>query len=67
MQAGGHADLPKDLQRLSMERMMRTGDGHAFGNELMMGSLSWFPSTRFRTNCFQGWWNVGSETFKSCA
>jgi hypothetical protein len=52
MQAGGHADLPKDLQRLSMERMMRTGDGHAFGNELMMGSLSWFPSIRYRTNSY---------------
>ena len=45
LQAGGHADLPKDLQRLSMERMMRTRDGHAFGEELMLGSVWWFPWT----------------------
>jgi hypothetical protein len=39
LQAGGHADLPKDLQRLPMERMVRTRDGHAFGKELMLGSV----------------------------
>jgi len=52
LQAGGHAGLPQDLQRVSMERMMRTRDGHPFGEELMLGSVWWFPSTRFRTNCF---------------
>jgi hypothetical protein len=36
--------LPQHLQRLSLERVMRTRDGHAFGKVLMMGSLSWFPS-----------------------
>jgi hypothetical protein len=44
LQAGGHAGLPQDLQRLSMERMMRTRDGHAIGEELMLGSVWWFPS-----------------------
>ena len=44
LQAGGHAGLPKDLQRLSMERMMRTRDGHALGEELMLGSVWWFLS-----------------------
>jgi hypothetical protein len=48
LQAGGHAGLPQDLQRLSMERMMRTRDGHTFRKELMLGSVWWFPSTRFR-------------------
>jgi hypothetical protein len=52
LQAAGHAGLPKDLQRLPMEWMMRTRDGHTFGKVLMVGSVSWFPSTRFRTNCF---------------
>jgi hypothetical protein len=52
LQAGGHAGLPQNLQRLSMKRMMRTRDGHTFGKELMLGSVWWFPSTRFRTNCF---------------
>ena len=37
--AVGHADLPQDLQRLSMERMMRTRDSDAFGKVLMMGSV----------------------------
>ena len=41
----GHARLPKDLQRLSFERMMRTRDGHALGKVLMVGSVWWFPST----------------------
>ena len=46
LQAGGHAGLPQNLQRLSMKRMMRTRDGHAFGKELMLGSVWWFPSTK---------------------
>src|SRR5258708_23939475 len=39
LQAGGHAGLPQDLQRLSMERMMRTPHGHPFRAELMFVSL----------------------------
>ena len=31
LQASRHAGLPKDLERLSLERMMRTRDDHAFG------------------------------------
>jgi hypothetical protein len=50
LQAIGHARLPEDLQRLSFERVMRTRDGHAFGEVLVMGSVSWFPSTTCRTN-----------------
>jgi hypothetical protein len=46
LQAAGHAGLPKDLQRLPMEWMMRTRDGHTFGKVLMVGSVSWFPSIR---------------------
>ena len=44
-----HACLPENLQRLSLERVMRTRDSHAFGKVLMMGSVSWFPSTEFLT------------------
>ena len=44
LQAAGHAGLPEDLQRLSLEWVMRTRDGHAFGEVLMMGSVSWCPS-----------------------
>ena len=49
LQAGGHAGLPQDLQRLSVEGVVRTRDGDAFGEVLMMGSVSWCPLTRFRT------------------
>src|SRR6267143_280622 len=48
LQAVGHARLPEDLQRLSFEGMVGTSDRHPFREVLMMGSLSWFPSTRFR-------------------
>ena len=30
---------------LSLERVMRTRDGDAFGKVLMMGSVWWFPLT----------------------
>ena len=46
LQAAGHAGLPKDLQRLPVEWMMRTRDGHTFGKVLMMGSVSWCPSIK---------------------
>ena len=52
LQSCGHADVPQDLQELSMERMMQTRDGHAFGEELMLGSVWWFPSIRYRTSNF---------------
>jgi hypothetical protein len=52
LQAGGHADLAQDLQRLSVEGVVRTRNGHAFGKVLMMGSVSWCPSGRWSTrNC----------------
>jgi hypothetical protein len=44
LQAAGHAGLPKDLQRLPMEWMMGTRDGHTFWKVLMVGSVSWCPS-----------------------
>src|SRR5262249_33671770 len=44
LQARGHAGLSQDLQRLSVEWMMRARDGHAFGKLLMVGSVWWFPS-----------------------
>jgi hypothetical protein len=45
LQAARHVGLPKDLKRLSLEWMMRTRDGYAFGEVLMVGSVWWFPST----------------------
>ena len=51
LQAGGHADLAQDLQRLSVEGVVRTRNGHAFGEVLMMGSVSYAPSTPSTTNC----------------
>jgi hypothetical protein len=52
LQAGGHADLAQDLQRLSFEWVVRTRNGHPFGKVLMMGSVSWCPLTRFRMPSF---------------
>jgi hypothetical protein len=52
LQAGAHAHLPEDRQRLTFEGMMRTRDSDVFGEVLMMGSLSYAPSTICRTN---GW------------
>jgi hypothetical protein len=46
LQAGAHAHLSEDLQRLAFEGMMQTRDSDAFGEVLMMGSLSYAPSTR---------------------
>jgi hypothetical protein len=52
LQAAAHAGLPEDLQRLSVEGMVRTRDGDAFGKVLMMGSVSWCPSGRWSMrNC----------------
>jgi hypothetical protein len=54
LQAVRHARLSKDLQRLSLERVMGTRDSHAHGNVLMMGSVSCGPSIRFPTlNCWR--------------
>jgi hypothetical protein len=44
LQAGGHADLAQDLQRLPVEGVVRTGDGHPFRKVLMVGSVSCCPS-----------------------
>jgi hypothetical protein len=43
LQTAGHAGLPKDLERLPTEWMMRTRDGHTFGKVPMVGSVSWCP------------------------
>jgi hypothetical protein len=51
LQAAGHTRLAKNLQRLSFEWVMRTRDSHAFGKVLMMGSVSWCPSTKSRKIC----------------
>jgi hypothetical protein len=45
LQALGHACLSENLQRLSFEWVMETGDGYSFRKVLMMGSVWWFPST----------------------
>jgi hypothetical protein len=44
LQAAGHASLPQDLQRLSLKRVMRAGDGHSLREVLMVGSVWRFPS-----------------------
>jgi hypothetical protein len=66
LQAGGHAGLPEDLQRLSVEWVVRTRDGYAFGEVLMMGSVSWFASITFRTNGWCSLSSIGSRTDASC-
>ena len=48
LQAARHAGLPKDLQRLSLERVMRTCDDHSLREVLTVGSVWWFPLIRFR-------------------
>ena len=40
LQSGWHAHLPEDVQRLSFKWMIRTRNGDAFGEVLMMGSVS---------------------------
>ena len=57
LQAGAHAHLSEDLQRLAFEGMMRTRDSDAFGEVLMMGSVSCVPSIICRTN---GWLSSSS-------
>ena len=52
LQAGWHARLAEDFERLPMQRMMRASDGDAFGKVLMMGSVWWCSSTISITN---GW------------
>ena len=45
LQAAGHARLAEDLQRLSLEGVMRAGDGHALWKVLTVGSVWCFPWT----------------------
>jgi hypothetical protein len=40
--------VSQDFQRLSLERVVRTRDGHALGEVLRVGSVWRFASTRFR-------------------
>jgi hypothetical protein len=35
-----------------LEWVMRTRDSYAFGEVLMVGSVWWFPSIRYRTNSY---------------
>ena len=47
--------VPQDFQRLSFERVVRTGDGHPLGKVLTVGSVWRFPSIPFRTSpCSSG-------------
>src|ERR1019366_3693084 len=36
--------VPEDLQRLSLKRVMRAGDGHSLREVLTVGSVWWFTS-----------------------
>jgi len=38
-------DIPKNSERLAFERMAGTDNGDSFGEVLMMGSVSYVPST----------------------
>ena len=49
LQAVRHPHLSKDIQRSPFEWMMPARDGDAFGEVLMMGSVSGCPSIEFRT------------------
>ena len=51
VQASRHAHFSKDLQRLPFEWVMRTRDDDAFREVLMVGSVSWCPSTTSITTC----------------
>jgi hypothetical protein len=52
LQTAAHARVTEDLQRLSLERVMRARDNHSLRKLLTVGSVWWLPSTRFRTNSF---------------
>ena len=65
LQAGAHAHLSEDLQRLAFKGMMQTRDRDAFGEVLMMGSLSYAPSIRSRTPSFWRACACGSRTGRS--
>jgi hypothetical protein len=45
LQAARHARLAENLKRLSLEGVMRAGDGHALWKVLTVGSVWCFPST----------------------
>jgi hypothetical protein len=45
LEAARHAGLSQYLQRLPLERVMRTGDGHPLGKVPMVGSVWWSSST----------------------
>jgi hypothetical protein len=38
--------LPKNSQFFTFQRMLRTSDGDMFGEVLVVGSVSWGPSTK---------------------
>jgi hypothetical protein len=45
LQTAVHPRVPEDLQRLSLERMMRAGDSHTLREVPVVGSVWWLPST----------------------
>ena len=59
--------MPKDLERLSFEGVMRTRDGHPFRKVLRVGSVWWFPSIRFRTKSGSSSWRNESPMRECCA
>jgi hypothetical protein len=60
VQAGAHAHLSQDLQTLACEGMVRTRDRDAFGEVLMMGSVSYAPSTKSITGGCSDFSSTGS-------
>lgn len=63
LQAVRHARLAKDLERLAVKRMIRAGDGDAFGKVPMMGSV-WrcFLTASVTNNSTIGVFTTGSDT-----
>ena len=53
---------PENVERLAFERMPRSDDGDLFGKVLMMGSVSYVPSTMFSTICCWRRWLNGYRT-----
>ena len=66
LQAGANAHLSEDCQRLAFEGMMRTRDSDAFGEVLIMGSVSYAPLTPFHTANFYSVWLAGSSIGRCC-
>ena len=67
LQVTTHVRVPEDLQRLSLERVMRTGDRYSLREVLTVGSVWWFPSIKSDTIGWSSSLSIGSQTSESFA